>query len=50
MNAWHWTEKDVSKWTEQRLGELLGGLQLFSNDTGSAATTELQAVKGMRTQ
>lgn len=46
VNAWHWTEKDVSKWTEQRLGELLGGLQLFSNDAGSAATIELEAVKG----
>jgi activator of HSP90 ATPase len=48
VNAWHWTEKDVSGWTKQRLEELLGGLQLFSDTTGSAAITELEAVQGER--
>ena len=46
VNAWHWTEKDVSGWTKQRLGELLGGLQLFSDAAGSADITEVEAVKG----
>jgi hypothetical protein len=36
----------VSGWTKQRLGELLGGLQLFSDAAGSASITELEAVKG----
>lgn len=48
VNAWHWTEKDVSGWTKQRLGEVLSGLQLFSDASGSAATIELEAVKGER--
>ncbi len=48
VGAWHWTEKDVSSWTKQRLGELLGGLQLFSDASGSAATLEVESVEGKR--
>lgn len=48
VGAWHWTEKDVSSWTKQRLGELLGGLQLFSDASGSAATVDVESVEGER--
>ncbi len=46
VNNWHWTEKDVSGWARHRLGQLLGGLALFSNESGSAATTTVQSVTG----
>lgn len=46
VNNWHWTEKDISAWTRTRLTELLEELVLFSNDTGSAATTSIDSVTG----
>lgn len=46
VNNWHWTEKDVSGWARHRLGQLLGGLALFSDESGSATTTTVEAVTG----
>ncbi|KAF6251542.1 activator of Hsp90 ATPase [Scenedesmus sp. NREL 46B-D3] len=45
VNQWHWSEKDCSEWSRQRLGQLLGDLTLL-NGPAAAKTTGLQSVEG----
>eukprot|EP00882_Tetradesmus_deserticola_P008632 GHRQ01009101.1.p1 GENE.GHRQ01009101.1~~GHRQ01009101.1.p1 ORF type:complete len:352 (+),score=138.82 GHRQ01009101.1:1029-2084(+) len=45
VNQWHWSEKDCSEWSKQRLGQLLGDLTLLSGPA-TAKTTGLQSVEG----
>jgi activator of HSP90 ATPase len=45
VNQWHWSEKDCSEWSKQRLGQLLGDLTLLSGPA-TAKTTGLKSLEG----
>eukprot|EP00878_Enallax_costatus_P032582 GHUV01035818.1.p1 GENE.GHUV01035818.1~~GHUV01035818.1.p1 ORF type:complete len:172 (-),score=16.52 GHUV01035818.1:171-686(-) len=45
VNQWHWSEKDCSEWTKQRLTELLSNITLLSGPA-TAKTTGLKSVDG----
>lgn len=45
VNQWHWSEKDCSEWSKQRLEQLLGDLTLL-NGPATAKTTGLKSVEG----
>jgi activator of HSP90 ATPase len=45
VNQWHWSEKDCSEWSKQRLGQLLGDLTLLAGPA-TAKTTGLKSVEG----
>ena len=45
VNGWHWTEKDLTEWAKQRLGELVAGLQLTQPPL-AARTTKLESMTG----
>jgi activator of HSP90 ATPase len=46
VNNWHWSEKDCTAWAKNRLGELLGNLQLVDSNGATASTTQVTAFDG----
>ncbi|XP_077587618.1 activator of 90 kDa heat shock protein ATPase homolog 1b [Stigmatopora nigra] len=45
VNNWHWTERDATGWSSDKLKSLLLGLRL-ENDEGSCEITEVSKVEG----
>ena len=45
-NGWHWSEKNLTEWSKERLGELLGDIVVFEDSTGSCKVTELEKMTG----
>lgn len=45
VNNWHWTERDVTSWSSEKLKELLMGLQVESEE-GKCEITEVSKVEG----
>lgn len=46
VNNWHWTEKDVTEWSKERLGQLFTGLKLVDDKTTTVAISRVESVKG----
>ncbi|KAI7804559.1 putative pancreatic alpha-amylase-like [Triplophysa rosa] len=45
VNNWHWTERDATNWSSEKLKELLMGLRVESDD-GMCEITEFSKVEG----
>ncbi|KAM8915410.1 activator of 90 kDa heat shock protein ATPase homolog 1b [Spinachia spinachia] len=45
VNNWHWTERDATSWSSDKLKSLLLGLSV-ENDDGSCEVTEVSKVEG----
>uniref|UniRef100_A0A3B3RS20 Activator of HSP90 ATPase activity 1 n=1 Tax=Paramormyrops kingsleyae TaxID=1676925 RepID=A0A3B3RS20_9TELE len=45
VNNWHWTERDVTNWSSDKLKELLSGVRVESEE-GSCGVTEVSKVEG----
>ncbi|XP_061551645.1 activator of 90 kDa heat shock protein ATPase homolog 1-like isoform X2 [Phycodurus eques] len=45
VNNWHWTERDATSWSSDKLKSLLLGLRV-ENDEGSCEVTEVSKVEG----
>nr|XP_015218402.1 PREDICTED: activator of 90 kDa heat shock protein ATPase homolog 2 [Lepisosteus oculatus] len=45
VNNWHWTERDASQWSKQKLKELLVGITVDSEE-GSCQITDLKKAEG----
>lgn len=45
VNNWHWTEKQASSWSRDRITSLLTAIQL-ENDIGHVRITELSSIEG----
>ncbi|PNW85935.1 hypothetical protein CHLRE_03g199300v5 [Chlamydomonas reinhardtii] len=45
VNNWHWTERDCTEWSKQRLGELLSGIQLTAAPAATR-TVKLESMTG----
>ncbi|KAJ7988818.1 hypothetical protein DPEC_G00313140 [Dallia pectoralis] len=45
VNNWHWTERDATNWSSDKLKELLIGLRV-ENEEGSCEVTEVSKVEG----
>ncbi|XP_060789036.1 activator of 90 kDa heat shock protein ATPase homolog 1b [Neoarius graeffei] len=45
VNNWHWTERDATNWSSEKLKELLVGLQV-ENDEGKCEITEVSKMEG----
>lgn len=45
VNNWHWTERDATSWSSEKLKELLMGLQV-ENEEGKCEITEVSKVEG----
>ncbi|RXN11344.1 activator of 90 kDa heat shock ATPase -like protein [Labeo rohita] len=45
VNNWHWTERDATNWSSEKLKELLMGLQV-ENEEGKCEITEVSKVEG----
>lgn len=45
VNNWHWTERDATNWSSEKLKELLMGLQVESEE-GKCEITEVSKVEG----
>uniref|UniRef100_A0A3P8Z832 Activator of Hsp90 ATPase AHSA1-like N-terminal domain-containing protein n=1 Tax=Esox lucius TaxID=8010 RepID=A0A3P8Z832_ESOLU len=45
VNNWHWTERDATNWSSDKLKELLVGLRV-ENEEGSCEVTEVSKVEG----
>ncbi|XP_051502820.1 activator of 90 kDa heat shock protein ATPase homolog 1-like [Myxocyprinus asiaticus] len=45
VNNWHWTERDATNWSSEKLKELLMGLQVESEE-GKCEITEVSQVEG----
>ncbi|KAJ8341368.1 hypothetical protein SKAU_G00336590 [Synaphobranchus kaupii] len=45
VNNWHWTERDVTNWSSDKLKELLMGVHV-ENDEGSCEVTEVSKLEG----
>lgn len=45
VNNWHWTEKNASPWSKERLKELLKGLEMES-DQGKVTVTDVTKIEG----
>jgi activator of HSP90 ATPase len=48
VNNWHWTEKNATPWSKQRLRELLEGLEV-ETDVASCAIKEMKSCSGEAT-
>jgi len=46
VNAWHWTESNVTSWGKNRLQELFAELQLYEDSTTSIKTTTIDTFNG----
>lgn len=45
-NGWHWSEKNLTDWSKERLGELLCDIVVLDDSTGSCKVTELEKITG----
>lgn len=45
VNNWHWTEKNASQWSKDKIEELLHGLEI-SDNIGSCIITEIEKMEG----
>ncbi|XP_062933843.1 activator of 90 kDa heat shock protein ATPase homolog 2-like [Cynocephalus volans] len=45
VNNWHWTERDVTNWSKDKLRELLVGI-VVENESGRCEISELKQVEG----
>ncbi|XP_041123250.1 activator of 90 kDa heat shock protein ATPase homolog 1-like [Polyodon spathula] len=45
VNNWHWTERDATNWSSEKLKELLLGVRV-ENEDGSCEVTEVSQVEG----
>lgn len=48
VNNWHWTEKNATEWSKNRLKELLANLGV-ENENGACRTTEVTSIEGEAT-
>ncbi|XP_076817403.1 activator of 90 kDa heat shock protein ATPase homolog 1-like [Clavelina lepadiformis] len=46
VNNWHWTERDASNWSKNKLKELLEGLKIVNDDVGSCVIHEVTSCDG----
>lgn len=46
MNNWHWTEKNASNWSRDRITELLTSVKLNDDQIGDVRITELSSIEG----
>jgi len=46
VNAWHWEERDQTEWAKKRLREMLGGLTILDDATGSCKITAIDSITG----
>ncbi|CAG0880188.1 unnamed protein product [Cyprideis torosa] len=49
VNNWHWTEKDASGWSREKLRQLLDGLVIEHASIGRCEITELSEITGEAT-
>jgi len=45
-NGWHWSEKNLTEWAKERLTELLSGIVVLDDSTGSCKVSELEKITG----
>jgi activator of HSP90 ATPase len=46
VNNWHWTEKNATAWSKDKLKELLVGVEIKDASTGSVKLTEFERLEG----
>lgn len=46
VNNWHWTEKNASLWSKEKLKELLNGLKIDESGLGVCEITEVKSIEG----
>lgn len=46
VNNWHWTEKNASNWSKDKLTDLLTAVQLDDDKIGVVGVTELSSIEG----
>jgi len=45
-NGWHWSEKNLTEWSKERLTDLLSAIVVFDDSTGNCKITALEKCSG----